>query len=62
MTKTKTDKQIKTEATQNMYVRVFDNMILDREDIEADCSDGRWVRKYWDTPNRYFGWGRWQKI
>ena len=56
----KTDKQIKKEATSAEYRRVYDDMALPPRDIVAECSDGVWVRRAWQSLNR-FGWGRWIK-
>jgi hypothetical protein len=54
------DRKIKLMATKKEYKRVYDNMNLPPRDIEAECSDGRWIRRAWTGLN-IFGWNRWEK-
>lgn len=54
----KTDRQIKQAATKAEHKRVYDNMNLPPQDIYADCSDGRWVRRAWQSVGK-FGWEKW---
>lgn len=56
----KTDRQKKTEATKEEYRRVFDNYNLPGGDIYADCSDGVWIKRFWQNLNK-FGWENWKR-
>lgn len=49
------DKKIKNAATKARKGKGF----LIREDIVAFCSDGVWVRKYWQKPCGDYGWNKW---
>lgn len=60
MSKQQSDRSIKLEATKREYRRVYDNMCLPARDIIAECSDGTWVRRAWQSLNR-FGWGKWER-
>lgn len=58
---TKTDRQIKAEATKRENVRVFDNMILPARDIIAECEKAIYVKRAWNNGSS-FGWSNWEKI
>jgi hypothetical protein len=57
----KTDKQIKRESTIAEYKYVFENFNIPGKPIYAKCSDGLYVRKYWQSVGK-FGWSKWTKM
>jgi hypothetical protein len=56
----KSNRQIKTEATKNMNLRVFDCFHAP-QDITAICDDGVWEKRLWQSRGS-FGWDKWKKI
>ena len=58
--KSKTLRQLKTDATKREQARVYENMDLPPRDIVVEHEGHRHIKRAWQSPGR-FGWEKWEQ-